>query len=254
MAFYTIAYISEQTAAVNNPRSNWYRQHRQQIKLHQLLALLLVLSFVVYVLIKYGTAIATISLKEFFLWLIFPAVGSLYYGFNGSLGGKNTLRQIGWLKPFVIGFCWAGVVTIYPVLFYTITHHLNFTPEPVLLRLFIKNLMFIAVLCIMFDIKDYAVDHNQQVKTFVVQKGLRYTIFSIIIPLCLLGLGSFLLLAWQLHFPLLRIVLNTIPFICLLVVAFLLQQRRSIFFYLLVIDGLMLVKAICGCLGMWLTQ
>lgn len=253
MAFYTIAYISEQTAAINNPRSSWYRQQHQQIKTQQLLAILLVLSFLVFVLVKHSTALIAASLKEFFWWLIFPVAGSLYYGFNGSLGGKNTLRQIGWLKPFVIGFCWAGVVTVYPVLFYNLSHQLPFSIEPVLLRLFIKNLMFIAVLCIMFDIKDYAVDHNQQVKTFVVQKGLRVTIFAIIIPLCLLGLGSFLLLAWQQHFPLLRIVLNTVPFICLLVVAFLLQQRRSIFFYLLVIDGLMLVKALCGSVGMWLT-
>jgi hypothetical protein len=110
--------------------------------------------------------------------------------------------------------------------------------------------MFVTVLCIMFDIKDYAVDHNQQLKTFVVQKGLRYTIFYILIPLCLLGLVSFFYYAVVHHFHPVKIILNLIPFITLIGVAYSMHKRQSILYYLIIIDGLMLLKALCGSAGM----
>ena len=109
--------------------------------------------------------------------------------------------------------------------------------------------MFVTVLCIMFDIKDYAADHNQQLKTFVVRVGLRKTIFFIIIPLSCIGLITFELYAITHHFPVLRTVINTIPFILLLIVAYSLHRRKSILYYLAVIDGLLLVKSICGIIG-----
>ena len=112
--------------------------------------------------------------------------------------------------------------------------------------------MFLSVLCIMFDIKDYAMDYNQQLKTFVVNIGLRKTIFYIIIPLSVAGLASFMAYALNQHFQLVKIFLNTIPFIFLLLVAYSLQKRKSIFYYLVIIDGLMLLKAICGSLAMLL--
>jgi len=114
--------------------------------------------------------------------------------------------------------------------------------------------MFISVLCIMFDIKDYAADHNRRLKTFVVRIGLRKTIFFIIIPLCITGLVAYILFVWFNHFPAVRILFNALPFAALLMVAYSLHKRHSILYYLSIIDGLMLVKAICGILGVMLTE
>jgi len=102
----------------------------------------------------------------------------------------------------------------------------------------------------MFDIKDYADDYNKQLKTFVVRVGLRNTIFYVLSPISILGLSMFLTYSMILNFTLLRILLNTIPFALLLLVAYSMYQRKSILYYLTVIDGLMLVKALCGILGM----
>jgi 4-hydroxybenzoate polyprenyltransferase len=114
--------------------------------------------------------------------------------------------------------------------------------------------MFITLLCIMFDIKDYAADHNEQLKTFVVEYGLRRTIFYILIPLAAIGLGTFVLYAAIRHFPLLRILVNTIPFILLIIVAYSMHRRKNILYYLAIIDGLMLVKALCGIAGISLIK
>lgn len=110
--------------------------------------------------------------------------------------------------------------------------------------------MFISVLCIMFDIKDYAMDYNAQLKTFVVKFGLRKTIFFIIIPLSLIGFGTFLAFGYVNHFPMQRLFLNGIPFLLLIAVAYSLHHRKSVLYYLIIIDGLMLVKALCGSLEM----
>lgn len=110
--------------------------------------------------------------------------------------------------------------------------------------------MFVSVLCIMFDIKDYSMDSNQQIKTFVVKMGLRKTIFYIIIPLCIAGLGSFITYGITRGFSPIKITLNVLPFLMLVAVAYSLQNKKSILYYLIIIDGLMLAKAICGSIAM----
>ena len=114
--------------------------------------------------------------------------------------------------------------------------------------------MFISVLAILFDIKDYAADHNLQLKTFVVRAGIRTTIFLVIIPLTLAGLLSLVVFASLQSFPPLRIAINCIPFMALLAVAFSMQRRKAIIYYLAVIDGLMLLKAVCGIVASVLTR
>ena len=69
---------------------------------------------------------------------------------------------------------------------------------------------------------------QQAVENICCKAGLRKTIFLIIIPLSLLGLVSLLLFASSMHFPWLRIAINCIPFICLIIVALSMQQRKSI--------------------------
>ena len=150
------------------------------------------------------------------------------------------------MKPFVIGFVWGGTVTIYPLLFHAIENNETYGITLFGFLLFVKNFMFITVLCIMFDIKDFAYDYNQQLKTFVVRVGLRKTIYYIMIPLCIIGLGTFLVFTISHHFRVIRIVINTIPFILLITVAWSMYRRKSILYYLAIIDGLMLVKALCG--------
>ena len=200
----------------------------------------------VYLLQKNGYALWPLPVSYWSVVLIFPLVAALYYGSTAPSTAAHSLRNQGWLKPFVIGFVWAGMVTVYPVIFFRIESRTAWQPDITSLLLFIKNFMYITMLCIMFDIKDYAADHNQQLKTFVVTYGLRKTIFYILIPLTAVGLGTFLIFATLRQFPFLRIVINTIPFVLLIIVAYSMHRRKSILYYLAIIDGLMLAKAICG--------
>lgn len=227
----------------------WYRTHSTFVRQSQHLLLGLIVFALTWILLRYGGELKHLSGRQLLLTVPFPLLGILYYGIS-TAGHRYSLRNIGWMKPFLIGFIWAGLVTVYPIVFAQLTQKVDLGFSLIQLLLFIKNFMFVTVLCIMFDIKDYATDANQQLKTFVVKAGLRHTIFYILIPLCIAGLGCFLLYGFTHGFSGMKIFLNAIPFLLAIAVAYSLHKRKSILYYLILIDGLMLVKALCGITAM----
>jgi hypothetical protein len=243
--YYTLSYSVESIKSGSNPRTLWYAANHNGVKLSQGLAIIVCLFFGFYFLRYHEKNLVKLSVGDWVLVLIFPGVAFLYYGITYQFR-KYSLRNIGWMKPFVIGFVWAGFVTIYPIVYYQIVNDRTLEITWVEIFLFVKNFMFITVLAIMFDIKDYATDSNMKLKTYVVEHGLRTTIFKILIPLSVAGLGSFLVYGFMRHFSEMRIFMNTIPFLMMITFAYYLHRRQSIFYYLVLIDGLMLVKALCG--------
>ncbi len=249
VVYYTHAYIAERDTGYSNDRTHWYIQNRRFVKYSQLLLTLVFLASALCILNELGANLKNTRLLQWATLLLFPLIAAFYYGSIAPGRSTNNLRKHGWLKPFVIGFVWAGAVTVYPVVFNSIEQGIPYSPGFISLLLFVKNFMFITMLCIMFDIKDFAADHNHRLKTFVVSFGLRKTIFYILIPLTLIGLGTFIGYAFLLGFPLLRVLINIIPFILLIIVAYSMHRRKSILYYLAIIDGLMLAKAACGITG-----
>lgn len=252
--YYTKSYTSEASYSQPNQRAYWYKTHKKEVYYSQLI--LLITSFLAGTIILYQNwdAMHALRFSEWFLILIFPTTALLYYESISPKHPTHNLRSIGWLKPFVISFVWTGVVSIYPLLFNSMENGVNFDPNRLTWMFFLKNFIFISILCILFDIKDYAADHNSQLKTFVVRLGLRKTLFFIILPMALMGFFSYLLFTLNRHFPLIRILINSIPFILLIIVTWSMQRRKSILYYLAVIDGLMLIKATCGIIGMLLLK
>jgi hypothetical protein len=246
--FYNYPYARNYSSPNNNPRTQWYtRNHNLVIKTQTTLTLLLLFS-VVRLFIKYHQEIIRMSKTHWFLLLIFPTAGAMYYGAN-FISDKYNLRQIGWLKPFIIGFVWAGVATVYPILYYYIVHSKNYEFSIMENLLFLKNFMFISLLAIMFDIKDFAADSNSRLNTLVVKIGLRKTIFYVLLPLTVLGVLTFISYAVTHQFSILKMILIMIPFFLLIVAAWSLRKRRTLMYYLIVIDGLLIIKAAFGILA-----
>lgn len=250
--YYTTAYLPGKHAREgHNRRSNWYIRNRSIIGLTYVAGWILLAGIVAVYVSDNLEGLLRLQSTDLFLLTVFPAFALLYYGVEHHLFGRLSLRSIGWLKPFLIGGIWAGVATVYPVIFHEIEsggdgYQFNIVGT----FLFIKNLMYITVLCIMFDIKDYAEDYNRQIKTFVVRNGLRHTIFRVLLPLTASGLAAFLVYAIDRQFSNLKIAINLVPFVALIVVAYSLHRRQSILYYLAAIDGLMLLKGICGTIAM----
>lgn len=251
LIYYNLAFSKiDKTSKEDNPRLNWHQKHLKALRILQLVY------FVLFVFLSLNLWQASVHQfprlvpLEIFLLLIFPFAAVLYYGVSTKYFSTGNLRSIGWLKPFIIGFTWAGVAGILPQLFYQLSHNTHYELNLVVILLFLKNFMFISVLAIMFDIKDYAKDYNFEVKTFIVKFGLKKTIFAILLPLLFVGWLSFLFFGLSRDFSTMKIFLNTLPFLLCIAIALELLKRQSIYFYLVIIDGLMLVKALCGSLAM----
>jgi len=247
--YYTLAYLHEKNNTSINPRTIWYKDHQQWIKQSQWILTVIAALAGMYLLVQYRSGFLLIKSWQWLIAFLFPLLALWYYGDVIPWLRKSSLRSKGWIKPFVIGFIWAGAVNIYPAMLSAIENKSSYEPNIFHFLLFLKNGMFISMLCILFDIKDYATDYNEELKTFVVRFGLRKTLFYIIIPLTAIGLGTFLTYGIVNQFPIFRMIINTIPFILLIIVTYHMHRRKSILYYLAIIDGLMLVKALCGITG-----
>lgn len=246
IVFYTKAYINDRSGYPSNERDQWYKENRSLIKFSQIAFISIIVLMIIRMLLTYSEQIKNINPQALLLIILFPLLSAMYYGIDS----KINLRTIGWLKPFIIGFCWAGIVTIYPLIFYSMESKSTFELTQISVWLFLKNFLFISVLCIMFDIKDESADSENQLGTFVVKKGLQFTLFNIVLPLSLIGLTGFILFAYNHQFSLMKIILNSIPFLLMILLAFQLRVKRKLMYYLIFVDGLMLLKGICGIVAM----
>lgn len=247
--FYNYPYFSKPSTKNTNPRVRWIARNHRSFLIQQVLLAGITLLCLILLFAQHAEALATISLYHFLLFITPLLLAVSYY--SGLVGNENyNLRKIGWLKPFIIGLVWTGLVFVYPILFVDITQPGGIAISFFMLLLFIKSVMFISILAILFDIKDAHADRNLQMETFIVRLGLRKTLFYLVLPLTLLGLLTFFTYAIIQGMTGWRIILTLIPFILLLEAIYSLRKEKSLLYYLIVIDGLMLVKAICGGLAM----
>ena len=231
-----------------NPRAQWYRRHRRFIQGNRTAFSVMLIVILAFFIIRHHASISSVPLSIGVLIVLFPLTALLYYGHNVA-ARHYSLRQLGWAKPFIIGFVWTGVVYVYPLLYARWIGGQALELQIFHLLQFLKSLMYISMLAILFDIKDYAADKHRRLDTLIVRIGIRRTLFGVILPLGLLGLLMFFAYAFVHEFSPWRILLTMIPFLLLLGSLFSFRKKRSLMFYLIVIDGLMLAKAFFGILA-----
>lgn len=249
--YYTYAYMGATNSEyAQNPRTAWYGKHRNFVRWSQLSLSAICLLVFFEMLGRDYRAILQLPIQYWLVVGLVLAMAILYYGLVPVFFFNLNLRNTGWFKPFIIGFIWAATANLLPLILLRIESGIDITESPFWFFLFIKNWMFCTVNAIMFDMKDYAIDSNSQLKTFVVRMGLKKTIFYVLIPLLILGAVSLLIFAYISDFTLGRVLFNLVPFLLTALVAYSMNKRKNIFYYLIVIDGLILVKAVCGIIAM----
>lgn len=249
--YYTFAYHKASTDPhAKNPRNKWYFKNKRIIDYSQ--AGLTIICIALAAIITSNNYNSIIHLPAIYWGAIvvisFAAV--FYYGLLPKSFIALDLRIRGWLKPFVIGFVWACCANVLPVIVAKIETNAEMTNSGIWAFLFIKNWMFCTVNAIIFDIKDYPTDANRHLRTFVVRYGLRKTIFNILMPLISIGVLPMLVFAYVESFSVLHVFLSVLPFLLTIYLAYSMHKRQNIMYYLMIIDGLILVKALCGILGM----
>ncbi|WP_432712110.1 hypothetical protein [Pedobacter sp.] len=247
IVYYTYAYMGVQKLTkAANPRTQWYIDHQRFIVWSQRMLTLIAACALLTILVPHFHEILHLP-YYFWLAIIFPLLAALlYYGLLPAYFFNLNLRNTGWLKPLIIGFVWACTANLLPLIDHKIETGINVTGTIFWVWLFIKNWMFCTVNAIMFDMKDYAIDANKELKTIVVRMGMRKTIYKVLIPMLCIGMISMLIFTTIAQFPAIAVIFNFIPFVLTLMVAYSMNKRKNILFYLVIIDGLILIKALCG--------
>ena len=255
VAYYNYAYMGAiKSSTSSNPRSEWFIKHKKFLKINQSILVVTSIFLISYLSLTNLKSLLALPFYYWFVVFIMFGVAALYYGLLPTRFFDLNLRNTGWLKPFIIGFLWACTANILPLILLKIESNVVVDDASLWIWLFIKNWMFCTVNAIMFDIKDYEIDVNRELKTFVVRIGIHKTIAFILIPLLGIGMISLLIFGYIQDLHYIKIVMNMIPFLLTIIVAFLMYSKKNILFYLIVIDGLILIKALCGILGVFILE
>lgn len=242
--YYNHSYLLESNDSAPNQRNIWVAEHTGQIKKLQWIILAFLFVGGTYQLYLILQGIHLLAMQDI-LFCTLLALGSFLYYFDTKKYPWLNLRSYGIAKPFVIGSIWAGVGVYAPYLLLKLSG-LQYASMAHVTILYISNALFISMLAVLFDIKDYETDANKQMKTLVVRMGQTKTINWLLIPISTFILMATLRYAFLHHFTGFQILLNTIPLILLISVSYQMHQRKSILYYLAIIDGLIVVKAACG--------
>ena len=242
--YYNHSYLLESIDDLPNQRNIWVAAHANRIKKIQWLLLSFLFVGGSYQLYTLLPAIHLLELHDIVCCALI-ALGSFLYYFDTKKYPRLNLRSYGIVKPFVIGCIWAGLGVFAPYLFLKLSG-MQYASMAHVTILYLSNALFISMLAVLFDIKDYETDANKQMKTWVVRMGQTKTINWLLIPISSLVLLATFRYAFLHHFTGYQILLNTIPLILLISVSYQMHQRKSILYYLAIIDGLIVVKAACG--------
>lgn len=229
-----------------NERAGWYLKHLPRIKTALTVAIVLTVSSIIFLLAVNLYRIVSLSPVQLILISAFP-IAAAWYTFTPKALKLIKIRQIGWIKPFIVGLTWAGWVTIYPIIVWQVQKNESFqAPLVTLILLCVQNFLFFSINAIIFDIKDYRTDAYYHLKTYPVIFGVRNTIRFVVVPLTLLNLVVFFVFQRQQNFTLLQTSIQLIPYVLLVFIILKYREGRGVLYYLAAVDGLVFLKAVCG--------
>lgn len=250
IVYYGRIYYKTSFHISSDARSAWFRNHQPLIRIALIVCSVGILLDVLYMIAKNFRVLVEFPPVVWLIVALVPVIGLLY---TSRLFSFRNLRQVGWLKPFIIGFVWAGVVTVFPFFFWQVKHPvINYGSLLLPLLFWLQNFLFITALAVVFDIKDYPSDKNLGLLTIPARIGAAATLRLFIIPMCLLSFAVLTLFHLVAGFPISHTILQAVPYIALLLLVRNLATRKNLLFYLAAIDGLMFLKAVCGIISITL--
>lgn len=240
---YQLSYVQVRVHPLMNVRSRWYLAHAKAIKYTLFIEACVAVFSGYQLLLKQDWYVGDWPWWYWVLVLSVPFSGAMYYGFGGLLP-RLKLRHFGLLKPISIGYVWAGLGVLYPYFMQQAMTKQHDSLPGVVIWLFFDAFIYIVILSVLFDIKDMAKDASLGVNTLPISLGLHRTYAYILWPLCILNVVLTVVGTYRFFSTVSGWMSAGLPYVGLIVVMYLLRKRRSLLFYLAIVDGLMLIKAI----------
>lgn len=139
------------------------------------------------------------------------------------------LRTFGFFKPFIISLTLVWIAVVLPLL-----NNLNYSS----IIYIISQFLFIATLCIMFDIRDKETDKEMNITTIPVKTGVLNSKIFILILVALYFMSGFF---WPIKNSV--IITSIISFALILLTLFSKPSRHN-YFYLFLVDGTIILQFI----------
>jgi hypothetical protein len=252
VVYYTHAYFHEHHDGIYDERSKWYQNNKQYLKIRQFTftCICLWIGFLKLDLLNLFFH-TTLWIQLILLLTVF--ISTIYYIPNFHFLPLKSFRHNGILKSISITWVWSIICCLLPIWF---TLGKNFTVilyKYIFWNHFIYLFLFILVLSILFDIKDLYRDKKELINTIVAKHGIPFTINSIILPL-LTVLLFFVIVGYVYQ-------VNTKPQLianmAILGLTYYITQKviyqKTIHVNMLLIDGLIMIKALLSILIWQLT-
>jgi 4-hydroxybenzoate polyprenyltransferase len=156
--------------------------------------------------------------------------------------GLQPLKKYGLLKPFVLAFAWTLCTIQFPIIADKSSLTINW---PILHQktdylFFATRFLWVLILCFLFDVRDQKTDAEKGIRTWPNYMALPQLKWLLFFFLAIYALLSFWLFGLQVSFLYLFL-----PLAILIGCITTLEKKHSIYFYLFVVDGLMLLEAVC---------
>jgi 4-hydroxybenzoate polyprenyltransferase len=176
--------------------------------------------------------------------ILLVALAFLSFGYILPIfGGGRRLRDLAYLKIFLIAAVWAATTIGFP--YFELK---NSTTDAALWQLLIERSCFIFTLCIPFDIRDMAWDEQTNVRTIPLKIGAKNAKIVGVLALFIAILMLFLLKNAAIYSETQSLALAVLYSIS----AFILiktHEKRSDYFFYGVVDGLILAQSLVIILG-----
>lgn len=211
---------------LQSDRHIWIDKHQK------LLITITILAAVISLIV--GISIAN---KSYFIFGC--VVFFLAFFYSTPLFKKNNtwyrLRDLPFAKLFLVGIVWSAVITIFPII-----ELLDLFTKKEIYILFLIQFLFITSITIPFDIRDYAIDKHNKIKTLPINLGIKkskqlaylFVLIGLLFSLvCFFENSSFL------------ITELIISVLCILLIKKSLSTSND-FFFTFYVDGLMILKPI----------
>jgi len=163
--------------------------------------------------------------------LVLPAILSLGYVIPFLGNRKLRLRDINFLKIFLIAIVWAYVTVLLPILEFGVEWN-----EQVI-GLLAERLLFIFVITLPFDIRDWEIDKHNEVKTIPALIGVAATI-----RLAIALLVVWLLICWWVY-PMAMAVGITLTAVFTAYLLWMTPKQQHDYFFTALVDGTMIIQA-----------
>lgn len=152
--------------------------------------------------------------------------------FNRS---RTALKNLGVLKPFLLSLVWVAVTFLLPIV------ELSIPLSPELLFRGVVRWVFLLILCILFDIKDIQVDSEKGIKTIPLLLGtkLHRYLHRFINGVILILTGAFFFFDMHIFY-----IVQIIAFLLLKIMLHRVQPDKTELFYVINVDGMMLLYSI----------